>query len=135
MVQQHTDLLRGCVIKAVAHSAARASNAPQTGSRGLDTSGATAAQDASQGPNIPARYSGAQSPSAGAALVTTLKNQSGCSGKRKEAFLLYREKPTVASAQRRGGLRGNKRQRKRETGPNCHCKKNKPPHVGQGDTE
>lgn len=74
MVQQHTDLLRGFIIKAVLHSAVRAAHAPQTGSHFLDTFGATTAQqDASQALNIPECYSGAQIPSAGTSVVTNTK--------------------------------------------------------------
>lgn len=74
MVQQHTDLLRGLIIKAVLHSAVRAANALQTGSRFLDTSGATAAQqEASRGLDIPECYSGAQIPSAGTSVVSNTK--------------------------------------------------------------
>lgn len=71
MVQQHAELLRGFIIKAVIHSAVRAAHAPQTGSHFLDTSGATTAQqEAPQARNIPECYSGAQIPSAGTSVVT-----------------------------------------------------------------
>lgn len=56
--------------KAALHSAVRAAHAPDA-SHFLDTSGATGAhRDASQGPDIPECYCGAQIPSAGTSVVT-----------------------------------------------------------------
>lgn len=93
MVQQHTDLLRGLIIKAVLHSAVRAAEAPQTGARFLDT---LVPQQPNRKPPgdwiflnaiLEHRFHLLE-----LLLSATLRNESGCAGKGKEAFLLYGKK-------------------------------------------